>query len=299
MDPLKRLARRIRDFALAPVLDPSSGGAQGAGAVAQLQLELTYRALKQAGARLPTLDQVGFKAFSQTDEDGILLYIFSIIGAKTRTCVEICAGDGIACNTANLVINHGWDGLLVDGNADLVKRGIEFYTRHTNTCVYPPRFVHAWVTRDNVNQIITSNGFRGEVDLLSVDMDGVDYWIWSAIDSIEPRVVVVEYQDIIGPQRALTVPYCDDFDARAYPTTRGTPNFCGASLPAFLKLARQRGYRLVGSNRYGFNAFFIKNPSGQLEIPEIDIEDCFRHSKVLSGMKERFPTVKDHPWVEV
>lgn len=92
---------------------------------------------------------------------------------------------------------------------------------------------------------------------MSIDIDGVDYWIWDAITVIKPRVVVLEYQDIIGPDKALTMPYSDDFDASNYPMTLGMPDFCGASLPAFVKLARKKGYRLVGCNRLYYNAFFI------------------------------------------
>jgi hypothetical protein len=298
MNALKRLAYRSQDFLINHLLQRSAN-IQYPDAASQLQLQLTYRALKESGSALPHLSQVAFKAFSQTDEDGILLYIFSIIGSASKKSVEICAGNGMECNTANLIINHGWHGLLVDGNEALVNSGIEFYKRNPHTYVYPPTFVHCWITRDNVNEVITKNGFEGEIDLLSIDMDGVDYWIWSAINSIGPRVVVVEYQDIIGPDRALTVPYNDTFNAYEHPTTLGMPNFCGASLPAFVKLAQTRGYRLVGCNRYGYNAFFIKNPLGEKEIPRIDISDCFKHPKVLWGMKERFPTVKDFPWVEV
>jgi hypothetical protein len=103
----------------------------------------------------------------------------------------------------------------------------------------------------------------------------------------------------VVPNKSLTVPYRDDFNAYAHPTTRGMPNFCGASLPAFTKLAKSKGYRLVGCNRYGYNAFFVRNPLGQNEIPEVSIDECFKHPKVVWGMKERFPTVKDLPWVEV
>jgi hypothetical protein len=298
MNRLKRLAYRGRDFLINPILQRSAS-IQYPDAASQLQLQLTYRALKESGSALPDLSQVGFKAFSQTDEDGILLYIFSIIGCATKKSVEICAGNGIECNTANLIINHGWHGLLVDGNEALVKEGLEFYKRNPHTYVYPPTFVHSWITRDNVNKVINKNEFEGEIDLLSLDLDGVDYWIWSAINSIEPRVAVVEYQDIIGPDKALTVPYNDSFNAYEYPTSLGMPNFCGASLPAFVKLAETKGYRLAGCNRYGYNAFFIKNPLGEKEIPGINIRDCFKHPKVLWGMKERFPTVKDFPWVEV
>ncbi len=298
MNALKRLAYRSRGFLISPILQDTER-LHFPDAASQLQLQLTYRALKESAGALPNLSQVGFKAFSQTDEDGILLYIFTIIGCTTKKSVEICAGNGIECNTANLIINHGWHALLVDGNETLVKGGVEFYKRNPHTFVYPPTFVHSWVTRGNVNEVIDKNGFEGEIDLLSIDMDGVDYWIWSAINSIEPRVVVVEYQDIIGPDKALTVPYSDNFNGYAHPTTLGMPNFCGASLPAFVKIAKEKGYRLVGCNRYGYNAFFIKNPLGEKEIPQINIKDCFKHPKVIWGMKERFPTVKDFPWVEV
>lgn len=297
MNILKRIAYRGRDFLTSPLQE--SLRLQYPGAATQLQLKFMYRSLVESGDALPSLSEVGFKAFSQTDEDGILLYIFSIIGTVNRKSVEVCAGNGIECNTANLIINHGWHGLLVDGNETLVKQGQDFYRTNPHTYVYPPRFVHAWITRGTINRTIKENGFEGEIDLLSIDMDGVDYWIWEAIEAIEPRVVVVEYQDIIGPEKSLTVPYSDNFNAYEHPTTLGMPNFCGASLPAFTKLARTKGYRLVGCNRCGINAFFIRNPFGENEIPELPIKECFKHPKVLWGMNERFPTVKDFPWVEV
>ena len=82
-------------------------------------------------------------------------------------------------------------------------------------------------------------------------------------------------------------------------TTKGTPNFFGASLSAFVKLGKKKGYRLVGCNRYGYNAFFIREGIGEKELPEIPIAECFKHPKVIRGMRERFPAVKDLPWVEV
>ncbi|MDX2098481.1 MAG: hypothetical protein SFW36_11950 [Leptolyngbyaceae cyanobacterium bins.59] len=306
---LKRIAYRSRDFLIHPILEqrlsippstsvPTLHQLQPSDTIAQLQLQLTYKSLMKLGC-LPSPSTVGFKSFSQTDEDGILLFIFSIIGSFNKQSVEICAGNGIECNTANLIINHGWHGLMVDGNQALINEGLEFFMNHPQTHLYPPKLVHTWITQDNVNDIIRKNGFTGEMDLLSIDMDGMDYWIWQAIDCIQPRVVVVEYQDILGPERSLTVPYQDDFNAYDYPTTSGMPNFCGASLPAFVKLAGAKNYRLVSCNRYGHNAFFIKNPLGLPEIPEIDIQECFKHPKTLWGMKERFQTVKDLPWVEV
>lgn len=269
-------------------------------AAAQILLKTAYRALARRGGELPGIDEVGFKVFSQTDEDGILLYLFALLGTERRAAVEICAGNGIECNAANLIVNHGWTALLVDGNADRVAKGLEFYRTNPATRIYPPTFVQAWITRDNVNEVIRRSGFAGECDLLSLDLDGIDYWIWEAITVVEPRVVVVEYQDILGAERALTVPYSDDFDAWKGPLAEdGTPNYCGASLPAFVKLAARKGYRLVGCNRLGYNAFFVRAGLGERELPAIPVAQCFTHPKVRQGMRERFPSVAHLPWVEV
>jgi hypothetical protein len=265
----------------------------------QIKLKITYESLNHQGKDLPALNEVGFKVFSQADEDGILLYIFSIIGTINKRCVEIGAGKGVECNTANLIINHGWYGLLIDGDKTNIKKGRKYYKTNPHTSLFPPVLEHAWITRENVNQVLESQDFKGEIDLLSIDVDGIDYWIWEAIDIVTPRVVAIEYQDIIGPEKALTIPYIENFNATKYPMTNGMPNYCGASLPAMVKLAKKKGYRLVGCNRYGYNAFFIKNSLAQNEIPEISISDCFTHPKVTWGMQERFPTVKDLPWVEV
>lgn len=298
MQFLRNAASRVADYLSRPVRDSLRGYAPP-DAATQLLLSHSYRQMVASGAQLPAFSDVGFKAYSQTDEDGLLLFIFSLIGTTNRKCVEICASDGIECNTANLLINHGWTGLLFDGNPELVRRGKAFYQANRSTYVAPPSFVCSWIKRDNINDLLRQNGFAGEIDLFSLDMDGVDYWVWEAITAIEPRVVVVEYQDIIGPERALTVPYAEDFDAWKYPSTDGMPNFCGASLAAFVKLAKRKGYRLVGCNRYGYNAFFVKNGLGETQLPEVAAVECFRHPKTAWGREHRWPTVQHLPWVEV
>jgi len=298
MTILKKIVWRLRDYLNWPVVK-ILGDYTPPDAASQLALSMAYRQLAASGAALPSFKEVGFKANSQTDEDGILLFIFSILGITNKKCVEICAGDGMECNTANLIINHGWSGLLFDGNPELVRKGNAFYQNNKATFADPPTFVCSWIKRDTINDLIEKNGFKGEIDLLSLDLDGVDYWIWEALEIVTPRVVVMEYQDIIGPEKSLTVPYADDFDFTKYPTTQGMPNFCGASLPAFVKLARRKGYRLVGCNRSGYNAFFIRKGIADAQIPEIPVAACFQQPKVLWGMKHRWPTVEDLPWVEV
>jgi hypothetical protein len=228
-----------------------------------------------------------------------LLYLTARVGAPNRTAVEIGAGDGIECNTANLILNHGWHALLVDGDSEKVERGRAFYTHARQTRIYPPAFAHQWITRGAVNATVESHGFRREVDLLSIDVDGVDYWIWEALTSITPRIVVIEYQDILGPDRSWSVPYSDHFSAAEYPMTGAMPNFAGASLRAFVNLGKKKGYRLVGVNRYGYNAFFVRDDLAPGLVPEIQVESCFSHPKTIEGMRMRFPTVEHMPWVEV
>src|SRR4030095_9096566 len=87
---------------------------------------------------------------------------------------------------------------------------------HPDTLIYPPKFVHAWITAENADALVTGNGRSGEVDLLSLDMDGVDYWIWDAISSTLPRVVIAEVQVMWGAERAVTVPYRSDFRAEFF-----------------------------------------------------------------------------------
>lgn len=262
----------------------------------QLLLASRWKELAARGSPFPDLADVEFRAFSQTGEDGILLYLFSILGTTNRRAVEICAGSGIECNTTNLIVNHGWEGLLFDGNAASIARGREFFRQCRDTRSWPPVLVQAWLTAENVNDLVAKHGYEGDIDLLSLDVDGIDYWLWKALTVIRPRVVILEFQDIIGPDRALTVPYDPQFVSQ-----RGKhgPDYAGASLMAFVKLGREKGYRLVGAQRYGFNAFFVRNDVGAELLPEVPTSACFTHPRTAMGMRERWPKVKDRPWVEV
>ncbi len=195
-------------------------------------------------------------------------------------------------NTTNLILNWGFIGLLVEGN-DLSSTQA-FFNSNRDTSVYPPTSVSAWITAENVNDICMNNEFKGEIDFFSLDMDGVDYYIWKSLNVIQPRVVIVEYLDILGPDVALTVPYKSDFNREDI-----HPDFFGASLSAFVKLGKEKGYRLVGINNLGYNAFFVKNGVGEDVLPEISVKSCFDHPKVNSGITTLYPRVKDFPWVEV
>jgi hypothetical protein len=267
-----------------------------AGRTAQLVLLNQYREMVHRGADLPSFDDVEFRAFSQNGEDGILLFIFGLIGMGERRAVEICGGDGIQCNTANLIVNHGWNALLFDGNEHLVNTGRVFYASQADTFCHPPTIVNTWITRENINQLIKENGVQGPIDLLSLDLDGVDYWVWEALDVVRPRVVIAEIQCIWGNERAVTVPYRQEFRA-GFIDKFGV--YSGASLPAFVKLARKKGYRLVGVQRLGFNAVFIEDGVGEDLLPEVDIDSCVNRPFVTWAKRELLPKVDQLEWVDV
>ncbi len=195
----------------------------GDDAVAQKTLAAQYRLLAAHGKQcLPGIANVGFRKYSQFEEDGILLYIFSLIEPINRTCVEICVANGLECNTTNLIINHGWWGHLFDGSAENVRDGNAFFAKHKDTALYPPRFTHAWITAENVNEKISNSGAKGPIDLLSLDIDGMDYWVWKAISIIEPQVVVCETHNPIPPDKAWTVPYDPKFVYESTPGRRSS-----------------------------------------------------------------------------
>jgi len=240
-----------------------------------------------------------FKIFSQNGEDGIIYYIFNKIGTKNRYFVEIGSGTGVECNTANLSLNNNWRGILIDGNKENIERGNIFYKTRFKKKPLPVKLVHSFVTKENINKILSENGAVGKIDLLSIDIDGNDYWVWKAIKVIDPRVVVIEYNASLGYDKSLTVEYDPDFD-RFKKHSSGW--YHGASLSALTKLANSKGYILAGCNSDGVNAFFIKKEIAKENFSEMSPKDayfpCSYRNKKLSPL-EQFNLIKGLNWVKI
>ena len=262
--------------------------------VAQLILQHQFRAEFRATQTARDFRDVGFRQYSQCEEDGILLYLFSLIPPQTRRCLEVCAGDGMECNTANLILNHGWSGWLFDGDAQKVQRGQEYYRAHPDTAVHPPTFSQGWITAENINQLVADAGLRGPIDLLSLDLDGNDYWIWKALEVVDPVVVVCEVHNPVPPDVAVTMPYDPAFTVDSFAN-----DFRGVSLAGMVSLGREKGYRLVGTHRHGFNAFFIKRGIAEEIFPERPASACTTDDYSQLAQRTRWPKVKDKPWVHV
>jgi hypothetical protein len=194
----------------------------------------------------------GFKVTSHWDEDGLIQYLVDSCDIPDHTFVEFGVGDYSEANTRFLVFKDNWSGLILEGNTADVEaiRNAPWYWRYTVNAV------NTFITRDNINTLLTQNGMGGDIGLLSVDIDGVDYWVWQAIEAISPRIVICEYNGIYGGVAAVSVPYAEDFDrfARHY-----SGLYAGASLQAMVHLGRQKGYTFIGTNAGGNNAFFLRD----------------------------------------
>ncbi|HEY3375028.1 MAG TPA: hypothetical protein VGK02_08215 [Candidatus Aquicultor sp.] len=263
---------------------------------AQRRLYLHYKMLCENEQQLPKFQDTGFRVYSQTDEDGLLLYVFSLIGFTNKVLVDIACGTPYGANTTNLICNWGFTGLLVEGSEENVETTRRFFASHPDTYIFPPKVECSWVTAENINDILYCNGISGEIDLLSLDVDGVDYWLWKNLSIIQPRVVVIEAATFWGKQRSVTVPYEPKFNR--FDTH---PDYMGASISAFVKLSREKGYRLVASNRFGYNIFFVRDDIGTEMLPEISVEECFHFAPLdLEQRREaRLQSVMDYNWIEV
>jgi len=134
------------------------------------------------------------------------------------------------------------------------------------------RVIPAKVTRENINQLFSENGFTGGIDLLSIDIDGNDYWVWQAIDIVNPRIVVIEYNASMGNTESLTVAYDPDFDRFA---KHPLGFYHGASLIALTKLAQVKGYILAGCDSTGTNAFFIRGDEAEGKVTAVSPTESF------------------------
>jgi hypothetical protein len=219
------------------------------------------------------LEGAEFRLYSQNGEDGILLRIFSLIATTDRRFVEIGSGDAEECNTRNLWEAWGWSGLLVEGDAALAAAA---------AAGTPERVTvrHCFVDAENIDRVIESGGVSGQIDLLSIDIDGNDYWVWRAIDCVSPRVVIIEYNAAFGPTVSATVPY-EPGRVADFSSSLSERVYSGASLVALVKLGAEKGYALVGCDSAGVNAFFVRR-------------DC-----LTEPLTEREPEIARRPLLEV
>jgi hypothetical protein len=287
---LRSVKRRLVEFARGP-----EEAIYRQSEVAQRSLIAAWKQLQASGVILP-LDQVGFSRFSEFEEDGHLLYLLTLAGSTSRTVVEISSQDGRVCMATNLLVHQRWRGFLFDGDPVFVREGQRFFAAHPATRSAPPVMRAEWFTRENVNQVLSAAGVPDEIDVLSLDIDGNDLYLWSAM-KMRPRILICEFNNAVPSELALTIPYKPDFSFVALSPDQAM--FRSASLAAFVAVGRRKGYRLVGTNALGFNAIFLRDDVLAAEMPEIPASTLDANPAAEEVRRRWWPRLSQLDWIEV
>ncbi|MDX1994896.1 MAG: hypothetical protein SF029_21105 [bacterium] len=245
--------------------DEAAARAQQAQQIEDLQLLVggLHTRLHQTTTFM-SLHEAEFKVFSQFGEDGIIQYLLRHVPIENPVFVEFGVGDYQESNTRFLLTHNNWRGLIIDGGT----RHLDFIQHSRYQWRHQIDALSAFITRETINALIASRGIQGDIGLLSIDLDGIDYWILDVMEIVSPRILITEYNSAYGAEAAVTVPYQPDFFVtKAHPSNL----YWGASLAAFCQLAERKGYRFVGSNSAGHNAFFVREDVlGDLPTPTVE-----------------------------
>ncbi|MHA6279846.1 hypothetical protein ACXYMT_06660 [Salinimicrobium sp. CAU 1759] len=212
-----------------------------------------------------------FKVFSQWGDDGIIAYLVKYLDIKNRTFIEFGVSDYMESNTRFLLINNNWSGVVMDGdrkNIEKIKRQ-DFYWKHDLSAV------HAFITKENINELIKDQGLEGEVGLLHIDLDGNDYWVMKALHIVDPVILIMEYNSMFGYKRPITIPYQADFN---WTNAHYSNLYFGASILSLCDLASEKGYDFIGCNTAGNNAYFVKRKYAK-DLKSLTAENGFVDAK--------------------
>lgn len=191
------------------------------------------------------LNQYEYGVYSQGGDDGLIQEIFKRI-KHNKFFVEFGVGDGLENNTAFLLLS-GWKGLWIEASEQHTKsiEGNPYLGKNLT-------LIHKSVTSENIENLFESGKVPKEFDLLSIDIDGNDIWVWQAIKNYSPKVVVIEYNGAYGKEVSVSQKYKSDY---SWARTK----FFGSSLRAIQKVGESKGYTLVACNLLGNNAYFVRN----------------------------------------
>lgn len=199
---------------------------------------------------IKSINDIEFKVFSQWGQDGIIQYLINKLDIKSNTFIEFGVGNYTESNTRYLLMNDNWKGLIIEQN----KKDVEYIKNDNIYWQYDISILNSKINKDNINDLISSKFANKEIGLLSIDIDGNDYWVWKSIE-YKPCIVICEYNSLLGNTDKLTVPYDESFSRYKY-SYSGL--FYGASLQALISLGKEKGYVFIGCNKNASDAFFIR-----------------------------------------
>ncbi len=208
------------------------------------------------------LEDAEIRVFSQNGEDGILDYIIQQLNLKKPNFIEVGVGDYLEANTRLIYEMYNSRGLIIDINKNLkekVSNNVNLWKGNLN-------IIEERVSSQNINKLL-EKFISTSVDIFSIDIDSVDYWVVDKIKERFAKIFILEYNSVFGASLEVSVPDIEYFSRENYHYS----NLCyGASLKAYIGLMDRKGYYLLGVNRLRNNAFFInKEFSKDLFFPNI------------------------------
>lgn len=247
--------------------------------IRQNRLEAQLRLLQNALGRIELrqlrieehqdINSHEFQVYSQWGEDGIIQFLVNNVCIENRIFIEFGVEDYQQSNTKFLLMNNNWSGLVIDSSQENISKIMrdEIYWN------YNLKAICKFISKKNINKLIIDNGLAGDIGLLSIDVDGNDFWIWEAINAVNPVIVIVEYNYRLGINSSVTIPYIEKFNRKE---AHHSMIYFGASLKALCSLARNKGYIFIGCSSNGVNAFFLRKDKKESIIKELTPEEGYR-----------------------
>jgi hypothetical protein len=221
-----------------------------------------------------------FQVFSQWGEDGIIQHLTKAIEIKNRTFIEFGVEDFSESNCRFLLMKDNWSGFVIDGsskNIERLKRSYFYWKHHIDG-------ISAFITKENINALLMKSGFEEDLGILSIDLDGNDYFILEAIKCFKPRILICEFNSVFGATRKISIPYEPEFIR----TNKHYSNlYWGASLSAMTHIANQKGYSLVGTNQASNNAFYVRSDLLNSNIESLSVEQAYSPSLYRESRDEK------------
>lgn len=247
--------------------------------------------LKKNLKNIDNIEDVYFKVFSQDFEDGIIQYLLKSLKITNVKFVEIGTQDYSESNTRYIFETMRCDGLIIDPYLNLEKKIKSFCKFWQNNL----KIHNEYINSKNINHVLKKYSFERNVDLFSLDIDGIDYWILEKIKPKNSKIFVIEYNPYFGYEKEVCAPNIEKFDRFEYHYT----GFCfGASLKSIVSLMKKKGYTFIGTNRLNCNAFFVQDKlihKINLKLPDINNLSEFTEVKfnVLKNKKKRLVSMND------
>tara|TARA_B110000902_G_C14230095_1_gene558524 strand:+ start:522 stop:1487 length:966 start_codon:yes stop_codon:yes gene_type:complete len=201
--------------------------------------------------KIKNLKEVEFSVFSQFGEDGIISWLIKKIPNIPKVFVEIGTQDYWESNTRFLLKAKNWKGYVIEASKkDVTKiKSQRIYWQHDI------KAINSFVDKDNINLIIDENIKEKNIGLLSIDIDGNDYWVLEKINKLSPTIIICEFNSIFGDLFRLSVPYKKEFIRN---NAHYSNLYFGASIKAFISMLDDKGYTFLGTASSGVNAFFVR-----------------------------------------